>query len=333
MQIEKISDTYHRITFSDGSQLFLVGTAHVSSSSVDQVRAAIEEEDPDTICIELDSGRLQSKQSSWQNQDIRKVFKEKKGFLLLANTALASFQKRLGAQTGISPGDELLGAVSLAKEKGLYVGEAIWTRYMPSRYMIDSIIKEGKIGRVTSMCASLGYKISHKPRIVDPRLAGGALLDIGIYPLNFVLMAAGDAMLSGMAGLCRKSEEGVDLADTISLTFNNGVTASVYADTEAVTSKSGWIYGTEGSIEVYNVNNPERISIYSADRTPVLRETIDIKHEINGYEYELRVAKDAIEHGRTEPDAMPWSETLRVMRLMDTFRRVWGIKLASELDG
>ena len=119
MQIEKISDTYHRITFSDGSQLFLVGTAHVSSSSVDQVRAAIEEENPDTICIELDSGRLQSKQSSWQNQDIRKVFKEKKGFLLLANTALASFQKRLGAQTGISPGDELLGAVSLAKEKGM----------------------------------------------------------------------------------------------------------------------------------------------------------------------------------------------------------------------
>ena len=119
MQIEKISDTYHRITFSDGSQLFLVGTAHVSSSSVDQVRAAIEEEDPDTICIELDSGRLQSKQSSWQNQDIRKVFKEKKGFLLLANTALASFQKRLGAQTGISPGDELLGAVSLATAKGI----------------------------------------------------------------------------------------------------------------------------------------------------------------------------------------------------------------------
>ncbi len=223
--------------------------------------------------------------------------------------------------------------LALAKEKGLYVGEAIWTRYMPSRYMIDSIIKEGKIGRVTSMCASLGYKISQKPRIADPRLAGGALLDICIYPLTFVLMAAGDATLSGMAGLCKKSEDGVDLSDTISLSFNNGVTASVYSDTEAVTSRNGWIYGTEGSIEVYNVNNPERICIYSADRTPVLRETIEINHEINGYEYELRAAKDAIEHGRTEPDAMPWSETLRVMRLMDTFRRVWGIKLASELDG
>ena len=197
--------------------------------------------------------------------------------------------------------------------------------------MIDSIIKEGKIGRVTSMCASLGYKIRHKPRIVDPRLAGGALLDIGIYPLNFVLMAAGDAMLSGMAGLCRKSEEGVDLADTISLTFNNGVTASVYADTEAVTSKSGWIYGTEGSIEVYNVNNPERISIYSADRTPVLRETIDIKHEINGYEYEIRECAECLEKGLLEPPSMPWAETVRVLKVTDSLRSIWGIKLASEI--
>ena len=117
MQIETVSDTYHRITFSDGSQLFLVGTAHVSSNSVDQVKAVIEEENPDTVCIELDAGRMQSKQSSWQDQNIRKVFKEKKGFLLLANTALASFQKRLGAQTGTAPGEELLGAARLAKEK------------------------------------------------------------------------------------------------------------------------------------------------------------------------------------------------------------------------
>ena len=91
MQIETVSDTYHRITFSDGSQLFLVGTAHVSSNSVDQVKAVIEEENPDTVCIELDAGRMQSKQSSWQDQDIRKVFKEKKGFLLLSRRRKASF--------------------------------------------------------------------------------------------------------------------------------------------------------------------------------------------------------------------------------------------------
>ncbi len=119
MQIEKISDTYHRVTFADGRKLFLIGTAHVSSSSVDEVRSVIEAEDPDRVCIELDAGRMASKKTSWENQDIRKVFKEKKGFLLLVNTALASFQKRLGAQTGTAPGEELLGAAKLAEEKGI----------------------------------------------------------------------------------------------------------------------------------------------------------------------------------------------------------------------
>ncbi len=123
MQIERISDTYHRISFSNGSQVLLVGTAHVSQSSVDEVASIIEEESPDRVCIELDASRMASKtkKNSWEDMDIRKVFKEKKGFLLLANTALASFQRRLGAQTGANPGDEILGAAKLAEEKDIPV--------------------------------------------------------------------------------------------------------------------------------------------------------------------------------------------------------------------
>ena len=121
MQVERISDTYHRIVFSDGNELFLIGTAHVSKDSVAEVASIIDQESPDRICVELDEGRLASKtrKQSWEDMDIRKVFKEGKGFLLLANTALASFQRKLGAQTGANPGDELLGAVKLAEEKGI----------------------------------------------------------------------------------------------------------------------------------------------------------------------------------------------------------------------
>lgn len=121
MQIEKISDTYHRITFDNGNKLFLVGTAHVSKDSVKEVETIINEENPDRICIELDDGRMKSKsdQKNWETMDIRKVLKEGKGFLLLANTALASFQKRMGAKTGANPGDEILGAAKLAKEKDI----------------------------------------------------------------------------------------------------------------------------------------------------------------------------------------------------------------------
>ena len=123
MQIEKISDTYHRITFSDGSIVYLIGTAHVSRNSVEEVKDIIDSESPDRVCIELDASRMASKtkKQSWEDQDIRKIFKEGKGFLLLANTALASFQKKLGAQTGTNPGDEILGAAKLAEEKGIPV--------------------------------------------------------------------------------------------------------------------------------------------------------------------------------------------------------------------
>lgn len=123
MQIEKISDTYHRITLSDGGMIFLVGTAHVSKDSVNEVARIIEEENPDRVCIELDGGRMQNKteKKNWENMDIKKVFKEGKGFLLLANTALASFQKRMGAQTGSEPGAEIIGAAKLAEEKGIPV--------------------------------------------------------------------------------------------------------------------------------------------------------------------------------------------------------------------
>lgn len=121
MQVEKISDTYHKITFENDKQIFLIGTAHVSQDSVQEVETIINEENPDRICIELDESRLKNKseKNNWESMDIKKVLKEGKGFFLLANTALASFQKRMGAKTGADPGAEILGAASLAKEKGI----------------------------------------------------------------------------------------------------------------------------------------------------------------------------------------------------------------------
>ena len=220
---------------------------------------------------------------------------------------------------------------ALASEKHLYVAEAIWTRYMPSRKMINDIISSGRIGRITSITANLGYKILQKPRISDPALGGGALLDVGVYPLNFVLMATEGDPISSISGLAVKSEGGVDRRNMISFTFESGAAATIFSDAECVSDRRGIICGTEGMIEVENVNNPEIIRIYSADRPAVLKETIQITHEINGYEYELDAAAAAIAEGRTEPEAMPWRETLRVLRITDALRSVWGIKLGYEL--
>ena len=122
MQLINISDTVHKLILDD-QEIILVGTAHVSQNSVEEVKGIIETEAPDRVCIELDDGRMKSKteKKTYENMDIRKVIKEGKGFFLLANTALASFQRRMGAQTGTKPGEEILGAAEVAKQADIPV--------------------------------------------------------------------------------------------------------------------------------------------------------------------------------------------------------------------
>ena len=121
MKVDRVSDTINKIYLDNGDEIILVGTAHVSQNSVDEVKQVIEEENPDRVCLELDKGRYESKtkESNYSNMDLGKVFKEGKAFLVLANTALASFQKKMGTQTGSAPGEEIIGASEIAKEKGI----------------------------------------------------------------------------------------------------------------------------------------------------------------------------------------------------------------------
>ena len=99
----------------------IIGTAHVSRESVEEVKNIISEEKPDMVCVELDQARYNSitQNDTWSKLDLSKVFKEGKAFLLIANLVLSSFQRRLGNQLGVKPGDEMKIAVETAKEHGL----------------------------------------------------------------------------------------------------------------------------------------------------------------------------------------------------------------------
>lgn len=104
-----------------GREFLLLGTAHVSQQSIQEVREAIESYQPDRVCVELDEGRYHAMMhpDQWAGLDLIKVFREGKGFLLLANLILSSFQRRLGEQLGIKPGDEMRAAIEAAQEKGI----------------------------------------------------------------------------------------------------------------------------------------------------------------------------------------------------------------------
>lgn len=105
----------------DGREIVLLGTAHVSRESVEEVRRVINEEKPDRVCVELDEGRHASmtQGNNWQNLNVGKVIREGKGFLLMANLVLASFQRRLGKDLGVKPGEEMLAAIQVSQELGI----------------------------------------------------------------------------------------------------------------------------------------------------------------------------------------------------------------------
>jgi pheromone shutdown-related protein TraB len=104
----------------DGKEIILIGTAHVSRQSAEQVKEVIERERPDSVCIELDAQRYQSvmDRNKWKETDIFKVIKEKKATLLLMNLAISSFQNRLAKQFDIKPGQEMIQGIESAKETG-----------------------------------------------------------------------------------------------------------------------------------------------------------------------------------------------------------------------
>ncbi len=104
----------------DDKELILIGTAHVSKQSAEQVKEVIERENPDSVCVELDEQRYQSIMDGnrWRNMDIFNVIKEKKATLLLMNLVISSFQKRIAKQFGIKPGQEMIQGIESAKEVG-----------------------------------------------------------------------------------------------------------------------------------------------------------------------------------------------------------------------
>ncbi|MEE4265418.1 MAG: TraB/GumN family protein [Desulfobacteraceae bacterium] len=119
MTTRNSSKTVHHLEYAD-KQVILLGTAHVSRESAQQVRDLIQEEKPDTVCVELCQSRYQSirQKERWQETDIVKIIREKKSFLLLSNLMLASFQKRIASKLEIKPGQEMITAVETAEEVG-----------------------------------------------------------------------------------------------------------------------------------------------------------------------------------------------------------------------
>ena len=217
-------------------------------------------------------------------------------------------------------------AIRYARSKGVLVTEAIWTRYQPMRRMIQETLASGLIGEPRLLTANLGYFITGNHRIVVPELAGGALLDVGVYTLNFAEMAFGRP--DALHALCTKNENGVDLTDSITLTWQDGRVANLTAAANAVSDRYGVICGTEGYMMVENINNPQGLRVYDADNH--LIRSLTCPAQLTGYEYEVLETVECIQNGLLECPSMPHAETIHMMEQMDHLRAQMGIRYPCE---
>lgn len=215
----------------------------------------------------------------------------------------------------------------LATDKKVYLAEAIWPRYMPSRKIINDILLSKVIGDVRMMTANLSYVISGNPRIVDPSLAGGALLDVGVYGINFMLMHLGKD-IGRIESSVQMTDRGVDGQESITVSYNDGTMAVLTHGIFSRSDRKGIFYGEKGYIVVENINNPKRIAVYDLDDNPL--DIIDVPPQISGYEYEFLEAKRCIEEGMLQSDSMPLSESIFMMEIMDRIRDIWGLKYPGE---
>ena len=213
--------------------------------------------------------------------------------------------------------------LDLAHERKVFLAEAIWTRYQPVVKMVRDLISSGRIGEPRLVTATLGYSMGDKPRIMRPDLCGGALLDLGVYALNFARMFF-DADIVNIESQCVKSTTGMDLTNAFSLVLSDGVLCNLQSSAACVGDNIGVIAGTEGNLIIDNINNPQTITVNGPDRTYV--ETIRVPKQITGYEYQFIACRQALIDGLLEPREMPHAETLYIMELMDGLRQKWGVR-------
>ncbi|WP_308748263.1 Gfo/Idh/MocA family oxidoreductase [uncultured Bifidobacterium sp.] len=225
-------------------------------------------------------------------------------------------EKAFGANAAQS--QEML---DVSAQTGMLCTEAIWTRYMPSRAMIDDIIASGAIGEVQAIEANLCYPTTAKARITDPALAGGALLDVGVYPINFIDMIMHNAPIARIESSMQPFETGVDAHDSMTFYYENGVMATAQSSILCHSDRMGAVWGTKGYLTCQNINNVESIDVF--DGTHTVTAHYDVPAQLTGYEYEVAAAAQAVLDGRTECAEMPHADTMRIMKLMDSLRADW----------
>lgn len=223
---------------------------------------------------------------------------------------------------------EAVDLVELARRRNVFLMEAMWTRFLPVMVRTREWLARKAIGEPRLVTADFGYRAVLDPesRIFNPVLGGGALLDVGIYPLAFASMVFGGAPLT-ISGLAHIGTTGVDEQSAMVLAYEGGAMAVLTCAVRTATAHEARIQGTDGSIQIPDFWHGFRATLAVDGKAP---ETVSLPLEGNGYNYEAVEVGRCLRAGLKESPVMPLSETVTLMRIMDELRRQWGLVYPQE---
>jgi len=225
---------------------------------------------------------------------------------------------------------QLKKLVKLAGEKQLFMMEALWTRFLPTIKRTLEIINSGAIGELKMLHTDFGFQapFDKNSRVFNPVLGGGALLDIGIYPLFLSLLLLGKP--AEIKAIAHFGDTGVDESLAMQLTYDDGAMAILSSSFTVKTMTKADIYGTKGRITI----NPRWFSQTSIVLEHYGQEpaTINFNFRSNGYDYEAEEVMNCIGSGLTESPVLPLSFSLDLMQMMDTVRKQIGLEYDADKE-
>lgn len=223
---------------------------------------------------------------------------------------------------------ELAEMIDAARSRELFLMEAMWTRFLPVISQVRAWLKEGKIGEVRMLKADFGFRTDWNPegRLLNPQLGGGALLDVGIYPVSLASMLFGSAPQS-VHSTASIGETGVDEQFSVLLDFGAGRTASLNGAVRLNLNDDAWIFGTEGMIHIPSFINAREATLRVAGQEDI---KVTDDRESRGYAFEAEEVGRCLLTGEKESPLIPLDESLRIMKLLDEIRDQWGLKYPFE---
>ena len=218
--------------------------------------------------------------------------------------------------------------IDVARQRDVFLMEAMWTRYVPAVVRARKLINEGAIGDVRMVQADFGFRAGVNPegRLFNPSLGGGALLDVGIYVSSFASMVLGPKP-SEVVSTTQIGETGVDEQSAMLLKYPGGEIAVLSCAVRTGTAVEARIFGTDGPITFHS-------PFFKSAAITVKRggdeERIELPLQGNGYNYEAAEVGRCLRADLRESDVMPLDETLALMELLDSIRAQWGLTYPME---